>query len=43
MSKNCESFGGGGDTTTEPYITAHNVLLAHAKSARTYKEKYQKD
>jgi beta-glucosidase len=42
MSKNCQAWGGGGNTGTEPYITSHNVLLAHAKAARTYKDKYQK-
>ena len=35
--------GGGGNTATEPYITSHNVILAHAKAVQTYKQKYQKD
>ncbi|CAO2838807.1 unnamed protein product [Amaranthus hypochondriacus] len=30
-----------GDSTTEPYIVAHNLLLAHASVAKLYKEKYQ--
>jgi hypothetical protein len=42
MSPNCEARGGGGDTPTEPYIAAHNLLLSHAKAAKTYRDKYQK-
>ncbi|OVA00215.1 Glycoside hydrolase [Macleaya cordata] len=34
---NCTS----GNSTTEPYIVAHNCLLAHASAARLYKKKYQ--
>ncbi|MCL7043291.1 hypothetical protein MKW94_027559, partial [Papaver nudicaule] len=34
---NCTS----GNSTTEPYIAAHNILLAHASAARLYKNKYQ--
>ncbi|XVE54510.1 hypothetical protein DITRI_Ditri03aG0087700 [Diplodiscus trichospermus] len=30
-----------GNAATEPYIVAHNILLAHASAARLYKEKYQ--
>ncbi|XP_008801184.2 beta-glucosidase 31-like [Phoenix dactylifera] len=30
-----------GDSTTEPYIVAHNILLAHASAASLYKDKYQ--
>uniref|UniRef100_A0A803L9V3 Uncharacterized protein n=1 Tax=Chenopodium quinoa TaxID=63459 RepID=A0A803L9V3_CHEQI len=30
-----------GNSSTEPYIVAHNVLLAHASTARLYKEKYK--
>lgn len=30
-----------GNSTTEPYIFAHNVLLSHASAAALYKEKYQ--
>ncbi|XP_042517815.1 beta-glucosidase 11-like isoform X3 [Macadamia integrifolia] len=30
-----------GNSTTEPYIAAHNILLAHASAARLYKKKYQ--
>ncbi|CAK9146797.1 unnamed protein product [Ilex paraguariensis] len=32
----------GGDSSTEPYIGAHNQLLAHALAVKLYKEKYQK-
>ncbi|KDP25142.1 hypothetical protein JCGZ_22677 [Jatropha curcas] len=31
----------GGDSGTEPYITAHNQLLAHAAAVKLYKTKYQ--
>ncbi|KAL9235760.1 hypothetical protein vseg_010496 [Gypsophila vaccaria] len=38
-------FGAGkcshGNSTTEPYIAAHNILLSHASASRLYKEKYQ--
>ncbi|XP_043722780.1 beta-glucosidase 11-like isoform X1 [Telopea speciosissima] len=41
----CSSLFGtnctGGNSTTEPYIATHNILLAHASAARLYKEKYQ--
>ncbi|XP_037410140.1 beta-glucosidase 5-like [Triticum dicoccoides] len=30
-----------GDSTVEPYIAAHNMLLAHASASRLYREKYQ--
>uniref|UniRef100_A0A803MPD2 Uncharacterized protein n=1 Tax=Chenopodium quinoa TaxID=63459 RepID=A0A803MPD2_CHEQI len=30
-----------GNSTTEPYVVAHQILLAHASAARIYKEKYQ--
>ncbi|KAL5701274.1 hypothetical protein ACHQM5_026627 [Ranunculus cassubicifolius] len=30
-----------GNSTTEPYIAAHNCLLAHASAANLYKTKYQ--
>ncbi|KAM3354008.1 hypothetical protein ACQJBY_024928 [Aegilops geniculata] len=30
-----------GDSTVEPYIAAHNMLLAHASATRLYREKYQ--
>ncbi|XP_020083622.1 beta-glucosidase 18-like [Ananas comosus] len=39
-----EPFGNclSGDSTTEPYIAAHNVILSHATAAEIYKTKYQK-
>ncbi|XP_073367242.1 beta-glucosidase 5 isoform X3 [Aegilops tauschii subsp. strangulata] len=30
-----------GDSTVEPYIAAHNMLLAHASASRLYRQKYQ--
>ncbi|XP_021728912.1 beta-glucosidase 13-like [Chenopodium quinoa] len=30
-----------GDSGTEPYVVAHNLLLAHAAAAKLYKQKYQ--
>ena len=30
-----------GDSTGEPYIVAHNMLLAHASATRLYREKFQ--
>lgn len=35
------SIGGGGNTSTEPYIVTHNMLLSHAKAVQTYRQKYQ--
>jgi len=32
VADHCLSDGGGGDTPTEPYITSHIVILAHAKA-----------
>jgi len=32
-----------GNSATEPYICAHNVLLSHAEAVNTYKRTYQKD
>ncbi|OAY30227.1 beta-glucosidase 12 [Manihot esculenta] len=31
----------GGDSATEPYIVAHNLLLAHAAAVNSYKTKFQ--
>ncbi|KAL5990473.1 Beta-glucosidase 18 [Asimina triloba] len=31
----------GGDSATEPYIAAHNVILAHATATEIYRRKYQ--
>jgi beta-glucosidase len=30
-----------GNSTTEPYIAAHHLLLAHASVVSLYREKYQ--
>lgn len=30
-----------GDSATEPYIVAHNLILCHASAAQRYREKYQ--
>ncbi|XWS31722.1 hypothetical protein CRYUN_Cryun23aG0100300 [Craigia yunnanensis] len=30
-----------GNSSSEPYIAVHNILLAHASAARLYKRKYQ--
>lgn len=30
-----------GNSSTEPYIAVHNMLLAHASTARLYKQKYK--
>jgi len=37
----CLINGGGGNSSTEPYIVAHNMILAHGRAANTYKTKYQ--
>jgi beta-glucosidase/6-phospho-beta-glucosidase/beta-galactosidase len=35
--KNCTA----GNSATEPYIVAHNLLLAHGAAVKLYKAKYQ--
>lgn len=30
-----------GNSSTEPYMVAHNILLGHASAARLYKKMYQ--
>ena len=37
----CAGIGGGGNSSTEPYIAAHNALIAHALAVNTYRTKYQ--
>ncbi|CAI0468215.1 unnamed protein product [Linum tenue] len=32
-----------GDSETEPYIAAHNIILSHAAAVDVYRTKYQKD
>ncbi|CDW81975.1 glycosyl hydrolase family protein [Stylonychia lemnae] len=39
----CEQVRGGGNSSTEPYIVAHNVIIAHATAVKTYRDKYQKE
>nr|XP_028960044.1 beta-glucosidase 27-like [Malus domestica] len=31
----------GGNSSTEPYLAAHNIIIAHATMAKLYREKYQ--
>ncbi|KAF3434922.1 hypothetical protein FNV43_RR22009 [Rhamnella rubrinervis] len=31
----------GGNSTWEPYVAAHNILLAHASTVKLYRHKYQ--
>lgn len=41
----CSNFVGKcekGNSGTEPYIVAHNLLLSHAAAVKVYKDKYQK-
>ena len=38
----CQPIGGGGNSSTEPYIAAHNALIAHALAVQTYRTKYQR-
>uniref|UniRef100_A0A0E0M394 4-hydroxy-7-methoxy-3-oxo-3,4-dihydro-2H-1,4-benzoxazin-2-yl glucosidebeta-D-glucosidase n=1 Tax=Oryza punctata TaxID=4537 RepID=A0A0E0M394_ORYPU len=33
----------GGDSSTEPYIVAHHLLLAHASAVSIYRQKYQEN
>ncbi|KAJ9174419.1 hypothetical protein P3X46_013064 [Hevea brasiliensis] len=40
----CSKYMGNcisGDSSREPYLVAHHLLLAHASAVRLYKEKYQ--
>eukprot|EP00347_Sterkiella_histriomuscorum_P021037 403335503 len=38
----CDTVGGGGNSSTEPYIASHTVILAHGTAVKTYRDKYQK-
>lgn len=31
----------GGNSSTEPYIAAHHIILAHATAVKLYRERYQ--
>ncbi|CAN6585523.1 unnamed protein product [Malus baccata var. baccata] len=33
----------GGNSSTEPYIAAHNLILSHAAVVKLYREKYQEE
>ena len=35
------TFCAKGNSSSEPYIAGHHLLLAHASAARLYKKKYQ--
>lgn len=37
----CTNCTAGGDSATEPYIVAHNLILSHAAAVKRYREKYQ--
>ncbi|KAJ1434408.1 Glycoside hydrolase family 1 [Sesbania bispinosa] len=37
VSPNCTA----GDSSTEPYLVSHHLILAHAAAVKVYKEKYQ--
>lgn len=40
----CSKYVGNcteGNSATEPYIVAHNLLLAHATAVKIYRDKYQ--
>ncbi|KAF8410702.1 hypothetical protein HHK36_003236 [Tetracentron sinense] len=43
-SRCSELFGNctNGDSETEPFITAHNIILSHATAVNLYRTKYQK-
>ena len=40
-STKCDINGGGGNSSTEPYLVSHNLILSHAKAVQTYRTKYQ--
>ncbi|XP_040993617.1 beta-glucosidase 17-like isoform X1 [Juglans microcarpa x Juglans regia] len=40
----CSTYEGNcaaGNSATEPYVVAHNILLSHATAVKLYREKYQ--
>ncbi|XP_044336341.1 beta-glucosidase 26 [Triticum aestivum] len=37
----CSQCSAGGDSTTEPYLAAHHLILSHAAAVRRYRDKYQ--
>ncbi|KAK0589281.1 hypothetical protein LWI29_012074 [Acer saccharum] len=42
-SRCSKAFGNctAGDSSTEPYIAAHNMILSHAQAVKRYRDKYQ--
>jgi beta-glucosidase len=39
----CTGCAAGGNSSTEPYIVTHHLLLAHATAVKRYRDKYQVD
>ncbi|KAJ1697341.1 hypothetical protein LUZ63_005853 [Rhynchospora breviuscula] len=37
----CTGCAAGGNSSTEPYIVTHHLLLAHATAVKRYRDKYQ--
>ena len=37
----CTQCTAGGNSSTEPYIVVHNILLSHATAVARYRNKYQ--
>lgn len=37
MNKGCPA----GDSSTEPYLVAHHIILSHATAVKLYREKYK--
>ncbi|KAG0486008.1 hypothetical protein HPP92_008103 [Vanilla planifolia] len=37
----CTNCAAGGNSATEPYIVAHNLILSHAAAVKSYRDKYQ--
>jgi len=40
-SARCAEMGGGGNSSTEPYIATKNLILSHARAVQTYRNKYK--
>ncbi|XP_015951133.1 hydroxyisourate hydrolase [Arachis duranensis] len=39
----CHSTGNKGNSTIEPYLAVHNILLSHSSAARLYRRKYKEN
>ena len=37
----CAKVGGGGNSSTEPYLVTKNIILSHAQVVQTYRNKYK--